>query len=411
MTAPAIIRSSFILAGFVALASLIWPFPRAILVASLVLAAGQLWAARDRGAWLRAVLFLLLGGGLTLLETNESISRFPLHPDLPLVVGIVASILLAVFSRDKMRAARIAAICVVVGLFFSALDADGVSSFWRASILAKKSVGGLPQVSWSDVRHEVFGTRIGFKNIDVDHWARVIDRKPGPNGDIELFRTELGDMWAPAVNHVSVALIAQEIVDFDEYQIHEHRIRPGDVVIDCGGHVGFYTKLALRQGASLVVAFEPDPENHGLFSQNLQQEIADGRVILIKAGVWDERDELVFHHSKDNPGAHGFFGNDGEEVLVENVPVLPLDDQVEELGLQRVDWIKMDIEGAEQRALKGAARTLAKFRPSLAICTYHRQDDPDSIPPIVLAANSAYTTAAKRIAANGFIRPKVLFFY
>jgi len=59
----------------------------------------------------------------------------------------------------------------------------------------------------------------------------------------------------------------------------------------------------------------------------------------------------------------------------------------------------------------GAARTLARFKPNLAICTYHRQDDPDAIPPIVLAANSAYTTAAKRIAADGFIRPKVLFFY
>jgi hypothetical protein len=187
-----------------------------------------------------------------------------------------------------------------------------VSAYWRAGILAQKSVGGLPQVSWRDVGREVFGARVGFKDIDVDRWVQVIDRKPGPNGDIELFRTELGDMWAPAINHESVALIAQEMIDLDEYQIGEHRIQPGDVVIDCGGHVGFYTKLALRQGASLVIAFEPDPENHWLFSQNLQQEIADGRVRLVKAGVWDERGELVFHNSKDNPGAHGFFGNGRE---------------------------------------------------------------------------------------------------
>ena len=88
---------------------------------------------------------------------------------------------------------------------------------------------------------------------------------------------------------------------------------------------------------------------------------------------------------------------------------VPLDEDLAEV--ERLDFIKMDIEGAEQRALKGAARTMAKFRPSLAICTYHRQDDLDAIPPIVLAANSAYTAAAKRIAAGGFIRPKVLFFY
>lgn len=411
MTAPTTIRASFVLAACVALSSVVWPFPGSMLAAALVLAVGQLWAARDRGAWLRAGFFLLFGCGLTLLQANESMAHLPFHPDLPLVIGIVFSAILAFFLRDKKRAARIGVICVAAGFFFSSLDADGISAFWRAGILAKKSVGGLSVVSWRDVSREAFGTRVGFKDIDVDRWVQVIDKKSGPNGDIELFRTELGDMWAPAMNHESVALIAQEMVGLDEYQIGEHRIQPGDVVIDCGGHVGFYTKLALRQGASLVVAFEPDPENHWLFSQNLQQEIADGRVLLVKAGVWDERDELVFHHSKENPGAHGFFGSGGEEVLVENVPVLPLDDQVEELGLDRVDWIKMDIEGAEQRALKGAARTLARFKPSLAICTYHRLDDLEAIPPVVLAANPAYATAAKRIAAGGFIRPKVLFFY
>lgn len=398
-------------AGVAALVGLAWRIPGSILIATLILAAGQLWASRERASWIRASLFVLLGLALTSLQGNAALSSMPFSADAPLVLGVIASGLLFIFGADKRRAVGVALICLFAGVVFSAQDADGGSVYWRGAILAKKAFGGLPQVSWRDVRNEVFGERVGLKDIDVDRWVQVIDRKPGPNGDVELFRTELGDMWAPASNHESVALIAQEMVQLDEYQIGEHRIQPGDVVIDCGGHVGFYTKLALRQGAGLVLAFEPDPENHWLFSQNLKQEIADGRVILVKAGVWDERDELVFHHSKENPGSHGFFDNGDEQLLVENVPVLPLDDKVEELGLQRVDWIKMDIEGAEQRALQGAARTLARFKPNLAICTYHRQDDPDAIPPIVLAANSTYTAAAKRVAAGGFIRPKVLFFY
>ena len=405
------IRLSYLGAGAIALAGLIRPFPGSIFIATAALAAGQLWASRELAYWLRAVFFLLLGGGLTALEGVDAMAQLPFSADVPLVFGVIASTLLFLFSADKKRASRIALVCLLAGTFFSALDRNGTSAYWRGAIIAKKAAGGLPVVSWGDTVHEVFGARSGFADIDVDRWAPVVDSKAGPLGPIELYRTSLGDMWAPAVNHESLALVAQEMTDLNEYEFHDQRIEPGDVVIDCGAHVGFYTKLALSRGASLVVALEPDPENHWLFSQNLEKEIAEGRVRLIKAGVWNERSELVFHHDVDNPGAHSFFEHDGEETLIENVPVLPLDDLVEELGLDRVDWIKMDIEGAEQRALKGAARTLARFKPNLAICTYHRVDDPDAIPPIVLAGNSAYTVSAKRIAASGFIRPKVLFFH
>ncbi len=101
---------------------------------------------------------------------------------------------------------------------------------------------------------------------------------------------------------------------------------------------------------------------------------------------------------------------DGSRTLIEDVPVMPLDDFIAEEGVERVDWIKMDIEGAEQRALQGASATLAKFQPRLAICTYHRFEDAEMIPPIVLSANPDYLISAKHVAADGKIRPKVLFF-
>lgn len=405
------IRFSYVVAAVIALAGLVWPFPGSIFIATAGLAVGQLWASRERAYWLRAAFFLLLGLGLTALQGVEGMAKLPFAADVPLVVGLTATALLLWVSADKSKAIRIGLVCLVAGVFFSALDADGTSAYWRGAIIAKKAAGGLPMVSWSDTMREAFGARTGFAGIDTERWAPIVDSEAGPFGPIELYRTGLGDMWAPAVNHESVALIAQEMTDLDEYEFHDQRIEPGDVVIDCGGHVGFYTKLALSRGASLVIALEPDPENHWLYNRNLEKEIADGRVRLIKAGVWDQKGELAFHHDVENPGGHSFFGRSGNEMIIENVPVLPVDDLVEELGLDRIDWIKMDIEGAEQRALMGAARTLARFKPNLAICTYHRVDDPDAIPPIVLEGNSGYTVSAKRIAAGGFIRPKVLFFH
>jgi len=73
------------------------------------------------------------------------------------------------------------------------------------------------------------------------------------------------------------------------------------------------------------------------------------------------------------------------------VPLTRIDDEVEKLGLPRVDFIKMDIEGAEREALAGAAGTLRRFKPTLALDSYHRPDDPVVLPRVIGAANPAYT--------------------
>ena len=60
-----------------------------------------------------------------------------------------------------------------------------------------------------------------------------------------------------------------------------------------------------------------------------------------------------------------------------------VDQVVRALGVARVDFIKADIEGAERLAIQGAAETISKFRPRMALCTYHLPDDPQVIPAAV----------------------------
>jgi FkbM family methyltransferase len=336
-----------------------------------------------------------------------------IHPDLPLLIGLSACALAYLLTRNPARIARLTVLVLVVGVVFSAHDQHGTSIYGRARILAEKALGGLPNVAWSNVTKEVFGPRTSFQKIDVDKWVTVIDRKPGPVGELELYRTPLGEMWASATSRESMAFGVKEMTALAEYEIEGNQVQPGDTVIDCGAHVGLYTKLALSRGAGLVVAVEPDPENYWCFRESLRDEIAKGRVQVFQVGVWNERDSLTFSHSKDNPGAHGFFerGRPGNAIEYENVPVVALEDLVTELALDRVDWIKMDIEGAERQALAGAAGVLKNFKPRMAICTYHRDDDAVTLPSIVLAANSTYSLSAKRIVTGGTIRPKVLFFH
>ena len=55
-----------------------------------------------------------------------------------------------------------------------------------------------------------------------------------------------------------------------------------------------------------------------------------------------------------------------------------------------VDFIKMDIEGSERHALRGATQTLARFKPKIAVCVYHRQDDSEVLPQIIKRARPDY---------------------
>ena len=82
------------------------------------------------------------------------------------------------------------------------------------------------------------------------------------------------------------------------------------------------------------------------------------------------------------------------------VPAVTIDETVEHLGLDRVDFVKMDIEGSERHALKGAHRTLSRFGPRMVLCIYHREDDPELIPQIVLEARPSYLVDTTRTQAH-----------
>jgi hypothetical protein len=72
------------------------------------------------------------------------------------------------------------------------------------------------------------------------------------------------------------------------------------------------------------------------------------------------------------------------------VPTITLDDFVERSGIDRVGFVKADVEGSELRLLKGAGRSLARFAPRLAIAAYHREDDLVRLPRELQALRPGY---------------------
>jgi FkbM family methyltransferase len=224
-----------------------------------------------------------------------------------------------------------------------------------------------------------------------------------------LWRTPKGNVWFPREStsalHVDMAEQQREI-----YNIGGKGVAAGDVVLDCGANVGLYTREALANRARLVVAIEPAPENLECLRRNLAAEIRAGKVIVYPKGVWDKEDSLLLHRAPGNSAANSVvnaFGGSSVSVALTTIDLL-----VDELALDRVDFIKMDIEGAERQALSGAANTIRRFEPRMAVAAYHLPDDSIEIPRRVLAALPGYRSECSCIV-NGPLEvvPEVIQFY
>jgi FkbM family methyltransferase len=168
----------------------------------------------------------------------------------------------------------------------------------------------------------------------------------------------------------------------------------------------------MAAGAEKIVAIEPGPENLECLRRNFPNEVSSGRVIIYPKGVWDKEDELTFRVDPKNSAADSFVIRREGAVDVERVPVTTVDKLVDELKLPRVDYIKMDIEGSELRALQGSHNTLSKFKPRLSIASYHAPEHPKEIPRIVRSARPDYKMECGPCAeAGNGLRPDVLYFH
>jgi FkbM family methyltransferase len=169
-------------------------------------------------------------------------------------------------------------------------------------------------------------------------------------------------------------------------------VRRGDVVVDVGAHVGTFGDDALRRGAAKVIMVEPDPVNVECIRRNFSKEIDEGRVVVVPEGAWSESSALDFEIGGLNSGTGSLVHRPGVAATLK-VPVRRLDDILSDLGVDRVDFIKMDIEGAEREALKGMSGVLAKWKPRLMIDSYHLSDDDVVLPQVVTSLNPSYRGA------------------
>lgn len=171
------------------------------------------------------------------------------------------------------------------------------------------------------------------------------------------------------------------------------KVEPGDVVVDAGAGWG-ETTLAFAHEAGpsgVCVAFEFIPDNLAVLERNvgLNPQLAN-RVRVGGFPVWSASGAELHYvdwglrsRVSDAPTRYG--RPDGKASSI------TIDEGLKALGLNRVDFIKVDVEGAELEALKGAERSIREHRPKLAISLHKRPEDLTGIPRYIDGLKLGYT--------------------
>jgi FkbM family methyltransferase len=135
-------------------------------------------------------------------------------------------------------------------------------------------------------------------------------------------------------------------------------LRPGSTFVDVGANVGYFTLLASTLGAR-VVAYEPTPSVFARLRENVDLN-GFQQAQLVNAAVMDKPGTLSLHLSGEDPEANSLFGDGPQSV---RVPAVSLDEDLAARGIEHVDLLKIDAEGAEAFVLDGATRLLSSPNP------------------------------------------------
>ena len=162
-------------------------------------------------------------------------------------------------------------------------------------------------------------------------------------------------------------LRAGRLYEPDVSQAIARIVGEGDVVVDVGANIGYFSALlgAIVGSSGRVLSFEPGAENLARLRANLAAN-ALANVTIVEAAASDAAGDIAFYVNRDNSAGNAlwnpglFPGNDKSKAnaSVVRLRATTLDDEIQRLGLPLPKLIKIDTEGAEHKVLQGARRLL-----------------------------------------------------
>jgi FkbM family methyltransferase len=230
-------------------------------------------------------------------------------------------------------------------------------------------------------------TKVKLPLSNPEYWKEISEIELGMDKsdsiatgflDFTLYKINL-QKWGFPINfyYTAMGIMTTFIVKQYEYRSGNTVVKAenGDVVIDagaCWGDTALYFASQVGPTGS-VYSFEFIPTNLKILGTNVALNPSLAKTIrVVESPLWDVTGKPVFYFD-NGPGSKVSF--EKESNLTGETTTLTIDDWADGVNLSKLDFIKMDIEGAEMSALYGAERTISKFKPKLAICIYHQWED------------------------------------
>lgn len=277
----------------------------------------------------------------------------------------------------------------------------------RASPIIQKLSGKLPLCPWSSVI-----SRLDLRTMAAYPPPLKIDIVSEDGRWKKLRFNNIHDVWFPSDTSISAELWSEYLCVFWPNRANGHRyladgtsIKPGDICLDCGACEGFFVFQALEAGAEKVICAEPGNDMAECLRRTFADQIKDGRVIVENLAAGAMEGTATFSFNRQQP----FGGSMKAGSNSVTVPVSTITTLCNRLGFHSVDFIKMDIEGAEIQAVEGAMPILMQHHPKLAITTYHRAFDFMALRALLLAAGYRHIRASGITErGEGVYRPVML---
>lgn len=162
-------------------------------------------------------------------------------------------------------------------------------------------------------------------------------------------------------------LFLNEEINYARVYDRFYDIKKDDIIIDIGAHVGIFTLRAARQ-AKNVLAIEPHPFNYSLLTNNVKANKLVN-VQTLRLALWSSNGKMKLYLASSASHSLKPYLKDKSKYL--EVQTKTLDTIIKELGIKRVNFIKIDVEGAELEVLRGAEETLKENDPFISIAAYH----------------------------------------
>jgi FkbM family methyltransferase len=175
-------------------------------------------------------------------------------------------------------------------------------------------------------------------------------------------------------------------------------LSPSGTFIDIGAHIGYYSlKAAMIVGPNgHIISIEPNPQTLPKLRGNIEASAARTVSVWPVACAASESTLQLYAAPESNTGESSLSKENASQEgapVAYSVPARPLDAIVKEAKLDRVDVIKIDVEGAEFEVLQGAAKTLDEYRPVLIV---------EMVPNQLKSMGSSIEEVTRFLASHGY---------